>query len=353
MKIFQCDRCENPIYFENTVCENCDSALGFLVGPKILSSLVQKKDGWATPADPGGRYRLCANHRHQACNWLVPVESDQSLCTACGLNGTIPNLENSEHLTAWQKLEAAKHRLVYELLCLGLPLQSKTEAPETGLSFDFLSNDALHFSQRSIVTGHSQGTITINIAEADSSYREKAREKMGEPYRTLIGHLRHEIGHYYWEVMIRPDAERLQEFRTCFGDEQADYAQTLQQYYQAGPPEDWRERFLSAYCAAHPWEDWAETWAHYLHMVDTLETAHAFGLRLNPGIETLPKLKMPPDYDPYRIAEVQDIVDCYVPLTLAVNSINRSMGQPDLYPFVLSPPAVEKLGFVHRLLRRR
>jgi len=353
MKIFQCNHCDNPVFFENNLCEKCGASLGFHSGAGSLSALSKKKNGWETPADHGIPYQYCRNHDHNACNWLVKAGGEQPLCEACRLNGIIPDLGSPENLKAWQNLELAKHRLVYELLCLGLSIESKASAPETGLSFNFLSDDSAGSGRNGIVTGHSRGTITINIAEAHSAYREKTREKMGESYRTLIGHFRHEIGHYYWELMVRSDSGLLKGFRGLFGDERVDYSETLQRYYDNGPPKDWRERFLSAYCAAHPWEDWAETWAHYLHMVDTLETAHAFGLRLNPRIDTLPNLNMPPDFDPFLSTDFRDIVDDYVSLSLAINSINRSMGQPDLYPFVLSPPAVEKLDFVHRLLRRQ
>lgn len=135
-----------------------------------------------------------------------------------------------------------------------------------------------------------------------------------------------------------------------FGDERADYGQALQRHYDQGPPADWQSRFVTAYAAMHPWEDFAETWAHYLHIVDTLETAGAFGLSTRPGLTQGEELDTSVDFDPYRSPGMQQLTESWLPLTIAVNSLNRAMGQPDLYPFVLSAPALEKLTFVHTLV---
>lgn len=257
------------------------------------------------------------------CNWLVPANSSESLCRACELNRAVPKPEHPDHFKAWKHLETAKHRLVYELLFLRLPLQSKSENPKTGLSFDFLLDYSSRSAQQGVLAAHSQGVITVNLAEADSVLREKNRDIIGESAGTLIGNFRHEIGHYYWEIMIQPETELLEEFRELFGDERADYSQAIHRYYETGPPQDWRDRFLSVYGAAHPWEDWAETWAHYLHMADSLETAHARGVRVKPHMDVS-----------------------------RINHLNRKEGRPDLYPFVLPPPALEKLRFIHQLIRR-
>jgi hypothetical protein len=352
MKIFQCNKCFHPIFFENTICEKCGSSLGYLSRHTVLSTLVESGETWKALAHPGAFYRYCKNHDYGVCNWLVLADSDKTLCTACELNGTIPNLDNSIHLRAWHDLEYAKHLLVYSLLRFGLPLQNKSEAPETGLSFDFLSSDPTVSEEPGILTGHSQGIVTINIAEADSAHREQARNKMAEPYRTLIGHFRHEIGHYYWERLVMTDSKTLQAFRELFGDERTKYAEALQRYYEKGPPADWREYFISDYSAAHPWEEWAETWAHYFHLVDILETAHSFRISLNPNLYGMTSLKMLADFDPYRQPNFETIISTCIPLTFAINSLNRSMGQPDLYPFILPPPVLGKLRFIHQLLQK-
>ena len=199
------------------------------------------------------------------------------------------------------------------------------------------------------MTGHDNGLITINLAEADDSERERQRHQMGEPYRTLLGHFRHEIAHYYWTRLVG-NSNRLQEFRDLFGDERKDYRDALQQHYANGPPPDWPTHYVTAYASSHPWEDFAETWAHYFHMVDTLETAHAFGLSVRPKVSKGSDFATKIDFDSHH-AEMERLIDAWLPLTFAVNSINRSMGQPDLYPFVLAPTVIAKLTFVHDRIR--
>jgi hypothetical protein len=196
------------------------------------------------------------------------------------------------------------------------------------------------------MTGHDNGLITINIVEADDVERERRRNSMGEPYRTLLGHFRHEIGHYFWNVLVRDDASIVQ-FRAIFGDEREDYGAALQTHYARGPKEHWQDEFVSAYAGSHPWEDFAETWAHYLHIVDTLETAGAFGLRVSPQIESGPELAAIIDFEPHHERDLNRLIEAWLPLTFAVNSLNRSMGQPDLYPFVLPPAVINKLSFIH------
>jgi hypothetical protein len=273
MKLFECQACGQLLYFENTRCERCGHNLGYLPDSALLSALVREGgDRWRPLATREGLFRFCANAGYDACNWLVPAEGGQAFCSACRHNRTIPDLGSPENLLRWQRLETAKHRLIYGLLRLGLPLVSKFEDPGAGLAFDFLADGAGPEETPQVVTGHARGLITINVAEADDVERERARQDMAEPYRTLLGHFRHEVGHYYWERLVQ-DGLWLDAFRTLFGDERQDYGACLQVHHAEGPPLDWRERFVSGYASAHPWEDFAETWAHYLHIVDTLETA--------------------------------------------------------------------------------
>jgi len=238
--------------------------------------------------------------------------------------------------------------LVYSLIRLGLPLASKANDPETGLWFDFKANVE---GEDPVMTGHDNGLITVNIAEADSVQREAARQKMGEPYRTLIGHFRHEVGHYYWDVLVTRDEDTLMEFRRLFGDETQDYGEALERHYAEGAPTNWGDSFVSAYASTHPWEDWAETWAHYLHLVDTLETAYFFGMSLDADLAPPTELKMAACFDPYQQRDFEPIFNATLPITFAVNSLNRGMGQPDLYPFVLPATVVEKMRFVHWLVQ--
>jgi hypothetical protein len=347
MKLFECQHCGQPLYFENTRCESCGHHLGYLPAKETITALEQDgPDEWRALAEPTTRYRYCANAQHEVCNWLVPAESPELFCAACRHNRTIPDLSQPERHENWRKVELAKHRLFYTLLRLRLPLKTKREDPQGGLAFDFLAQppDGAP-ADGPVLTGHANGLITINLAEADDVERERRRHQMREPYRTLLGHFRHEIAHYYWDRLVA-GSPSLDAFRQLFGDERQDYAAALQRHYADGPPPDWAEQFVTAYASVHPWEDWAETWAHYFHMVDTLETAGAFGIRVRPNVTMGANLAVTVDFDPHHVAMAR-IVDSWLPLTFAVNSINRSMGIPDLYPFVLSPRVIVKLSFIH------
>jgi hypothetical protein len=350
LKLFECQNCGQLIYFENVQCERCGFALGYLPDAAILSALSPTGNGAYTPlADPSSNKVYCANYQHGACNWLVETGSDP-LCRACRLNRTIPDLNQPENLRRWQRIEIAKRRLVYGLMRLGLPMESKTEAPETGLAFDFLAPPPGEDGQGKILTGHDNGEITLNVAEADDAMRAKIRHKMHEPYRTLLGHFRHEIAHYYWLRLVQ-GTKCYDLFRKTFGDETKDYNKALQAYYANGAPADWRTNHISAYASAHPHEDWAETFAHYLHMIDTLETAYAFGLRIRPRAGQAENLKASVSFDAYNEAKFESILDAWLPVTFAVNSLNRSMGIDDLYPFVISSAVAEKLKAVHQVVR--
>jgi hypothetical protein len=351
MKLFTCDHCQNLLYFENVVCTGCSAGLGFIPDAMHLAPLTAEGEGVHTTGGERHRYRMCANYRdHGVCNWLVPVAGEDEFCVACRLNETIPDLNVPGNKDRWQTLETEKRRLVYALLRLGLPVSPRSR-DSAGLAFAFLGDTRPNTeTPAEFPTGHADGLITINIAEADPSERERMREKMDEPYRTLLGHFRHESGHYYWDRLIS-DGGRLETFRKTFGDERQDYGQSLDQHYQQGPPTDWPQHFVSAYAGSHPWEDWAETWAHYLHMVDTLETASHFGLRIQPPAHAGEGHTMEADFDPYAQSDFQLLVDQWIPLTFALNSLNRSMGHGHAYPFVLAPGVIEKLAFVHGLIR--
>ena len=272
MRVFSCGNCGQAVYFENVICENCDTALGFDPVGLTMKPLYPAGDGkLATKAGRGGRQVYCANYSHDVCNWLVAEKESGWLCLSCGLSRTIPDLSVPGNPERWFEFEKAKRRLIYELLKLGLPVKHAGENNGVpSLAFDILADAK---------TGHENGVITLNVAEADPAVRERTREQFGEPYRTLLGHFRHESGHYYWLALIA-NGPALKRFRELFGDERADYAKALASYHQRGPKSDWPQNYISAYATAHPWEDWAESWAHYLHMVDALETAADY--RLDP-----------------------------------------------------------------------
>ncbi len=333
MRTFRC-HCGARIFFENTRCLTCHLELGFL--PDALTLVALEGKGPASFSTSHGDYRKCSNYVAEGvCNWMVSTSVAETLCQACRLNHVIPDLSHPENRTPWMEIERAKRRLVYTLNQLKLPLCSKKDDPEGGLAFDIKADvGSVH-----ILTGHADGLITLNLAEADAAVREKIRMTMDEGYRTVLGHFRHEIGHYYWNRLIR-DTPRVGVFRDVFGDETQNYGEALQKHYAAKPHANYSDCFISAYAAAHPWEDFAETFAHYLHMQDTLETASHFGLT---G-------EIAPDANVTEVRDFDILIKEWTELTIALNALNRSMGLQDAYPFAISGRVKQKLGFVHTLI---
>ncbi|MEJ5990796.1 putative zinc-binding peptidase [Ramlibacter sp. PS3R-8] len=354
MKTFHCQYCGHPLFFENVECLKCNSALAFLPDRLHMTAVeeVAGEEGLWRPRSAGKRqspkrYRLCVNHTMQnACNFAVPATDPNPLCVSCRLTRILPDLSQPENPPRWYRLEVAKRRLFYTLGKLGLVATTPPDGAADGPIFEFLAD----MPGQPVMTGHSEGVITINVAEADEEERTRRRVAMHEPYRTLLGHFRHESGHYYWDRLIA-EGGRVEAFRAVFGDESQDYQQALQDHYgRGGSVPDWQESFVSEYATSHPWEDFAETWAHYLHMVDLLETAASYNTRMSI-----------PGSDEHDVEEVVNpletgypdfnlLVEQWVPLTLLVNSLNRSLGQNDAYPFALSVGALQKLRYVHDVI---
>ena len=340
MKTFHCESCDQVLFFENTTCVGCGATVGF--APDVLEMHAYGE---------GTRYRACRNYVDaQVCNWLMPVDAPGELCRSCELTAVIPDLDQPGHHEQWFRMEAAKRRLIYTLLELELPLVTRAQDPEGGLEFHFKSEQGLPPGE-AVMTGHDNGIITVNLAEADDAERERRRIQMHEPYRTLLGHFRHEIGHYYWDRLVL--GTKWQEaFRELFGDERSDYAAALRANYEVGPRPDWQLFHVSGYASSHPWEDWAETWAQYLHMIDIVDTALSFGLdTAHVEIESEP-------FDTSTLWR-QDVPDAHdflhflntwVQLTHMLNEMSRSMGQSDFYPFVLPRAAVAKLQLIHMVV---
>ena len=330
MKRFAC-ACGQRLFFEDYACLACGREVGFALG---IMDFVSRPPGPGEFIDALGQsWRPCRNRaQYGVCNWLVRAADDNPLCRACRLNRVIPNLDRARNRTLWARMEQAKRRLIYSLLALGLPVDGVTGRAPLGFEFleDRRSNPRV--AENFVMTGHRAGIITINLLEADHSARHAVREEMKERYRTLLGHFRHESGHYFWDWIL-PPGEALEAFRRLFGDERGDYDMAIRRYYRQGPAPNWPERYVSAYASAHPMEDWAECWAHYLHIVDGLETARANGL-----LSEDPS----PDWD----RELATWMDGSVKL----NELNRSLGTEDPYPFVLNPTVRDKLGFIHRRL---
>lgn len=352
MRLFTCQHCGAQLYFENRFCQSCNHWLGYLPETSTLTALIPADDGgapgvWTPLAAPHLRVRFCDNALYDACNWLVPEAAAGSYCAACRFNEIVPDLADATNLARWRRIEAAKHWLIYTLDRLRLPQPDRTQDPENGLAFRFLASLP---GEPPPITGHASGIVTLNVEEAEDVIRERNRAAFGEPYRTLLGHFRHEIGHFYWNLLVMRDEAMLAAFRAMFGDERQNYAASLERHYAEGAAPDWRERYISAYASAHPWEDFAESFSHYLHLVDTIETASAYGLDLCPKGETASPAR---DFNPYDNHPINDIVSVWLPLSFAMNSLARSMGHHDLYPFVLSPPVIQKLGFINDLVARR
>ena len=350
MQSFHCDHCGHLVYFENVRCDACGHALGYLTDLRTMSALVPAQDGlWQRAAGQGSPqgYRMCRNYSvHNVCNWMLPEHDPSSLCESCRLTEIIPALGLPQNRTAWYRMEQAKRRLVYTLSTLGFRPLSKNDDPVSGLAFRFLADSA---QTGSVVTGHHDGVITLNIAEADDVLRERTRSQLGEPYRTLLGHFRHEIGHYYWDRLF-DTPERRVSFRLRFGDERADYGASLQRHYAQGPAPDWQQGFVSAYASAHPWEDWAETWAQYLHMADALETVQAVGLELTPSRLDDPTLEQ--RANPGSAESFDSMLARWFPLSYLLNNLHRSLGMPDGYQFTLAATVIDKLRFVHELVKK-
>ena len=351
-KVWPC-RCGQSLFFRNSQCLACLAALGYQPEQSRLTSLQpgEQAGTWTLDADPqAGLFRRCANlDTAAACNWLLPENGHDTLCVACSLNRTIPDLSIPENPERWRKVETAKRRLVAQLITFGLPVIPKTVDENIGLAFDFIGVDP---DGTPPTTGHASGLITLDIKEADDAHREYVRQQMREPYRTLLGHFRHEVGHYYWDRLVA-NSHWLEAFRELFGDERASYADALEQHYQQGAPLDWQTRYVSAYATMHPWEDWAETWAHYLHMMDAVDTALGFGMSAR---------EMDFDYQPFPPETLYDsrhaggaaflsFVNAWIELAGMLNELSRSMGQPDFYPFVVPAAVITKLHFIHLVIQ--
>ena len=328
MRAFVCDHCGLLLFFENSLCLRCRTPQGFVPSRLDLATLEPGSDDERD-------LRRCANAGLAECNWMLEPGEPGPLCLSCRLTRTRPNDADLGGLAGFAKTEGAKRRVLSILLDIGLPVR------QGELTFDLLSS-----TWEPVVTGHADGLITIDLAEADDAVRAQRRAELGEPYRTMVGHLRHELGHYYEPILVDDTGAR-DAFRALFGDEREDYRQAMDRHYAQGAPAEWRQDHVSAYATMHPWEDWAETFSHYLHIRSTKQAAAAFGILVtgppeanDPGLMAVPAVDHGAD-------SFSEIIDNWLPLTYALNAVNRSMGLQDLYPFILGPTVIQKLSFIH------
>jgi hypothetical protein len=352
MKTYTCT-CGQLLFFENVTCTSCAREVGFLPDLICVSSLDPANNGLYAPTTEEAKktlYKKCQNYaKAGVCNWMVPAVNPEAFCVSCRLDVIIPDQTVPQNVVLWALTEAAKRRLVYSSLRLKLPLANRVDDPQLGLGFRFLADTTNPDGSVShVMTEHDHGLITLNIVEADDGAREKIRLGMKEPYRTLLGHFRHESGHYYWDRLVF-NSHFLEPFRELFGDERNSYDEAMKKYYATGAPANWQDHFISVYATMHPWEDWAESWAHYMHIQDTLEVAADFGL-VGKRIKIDPKGNAEGTQASLKAKPFDQVLDTWAELTIALNSINRSMGLRDLYPFILSQPVVDKLYFISEVI---
>jgi hypothetical protein len=342
MKTFQC-ACGARVFFRNSRCLTCSRELGFLPEQLTMSAIepygsreAGSAEGFRALATLHG-VRKCRNYSAEAvCNWMVSDRDESDLCWSCRLSRVVPDLTVAENRKRWSRIELAKRHLLYTLLGLRLPVEQRDAKRPAGLAFEFKAPAGGEV----VMTGHADGVITLNVNEADPVAREEMRVKMKERYRTLLGHFRHEVGHYYWSRLIEPTPALLSRFRELFGDERADYVEALERHYARQHAAEWHDEFITEYASAHPWEDWAETWAHYLHMVDTFETAQDFGF-----VPLEARLSFTDARQSFEA-----VLGNWMDLTIALNALNRSMGLADPYPFDIGAKPREKLAFVHEVI---
>jgi hypothetical protein len=321
-------------------CPNCHSLVGYLSDRRDVVVLVPDGPATYTVDDEAGVLWRCLN-ASWGCNWMLPADEGAVWCLSCRLTRGRPDEADPAAVVAWSAAEAAKRRLVFQLGELGLPIEPRSSTAPQGLAFDLV-----HVPGTAAVTGHDRGLITLDLSEADERHRDELRRSLGESFRTLIGHLRHEVGHYYFSHLVG-EAEQLADFRSLFGDDRIDYVSALDEHYRrartsAGTAD--LTTHVTAYAAAHPLEDWAETFAHYLHIRDGLQTADGHGLYAAGQEDGVRTIRRPGTGD---VQTFSSILERWLPVAKTINAIADGLGSSRPYPFTLSPIVVTKLEFVH------
>lgn len=354
MDLFFCTRCQARVHLQAEACPRCEAALGFVPAQASLLAFrapAQPAEPWPTwqtgPSwgQPPRRLRPCANRlAHGVCNWMLDAGDASTLCRSCRLTTMIPDLSRPANLSRWRGLEAAKRQALLSLARMGLALDgSEAGASVSAPQFRFIEHGP---DTAASITSHADGVITIDLAEADEMHRTQQRLLFGEPQRTLLGHLRHELGHYLQYRFVREPA--LQDLcRDSFGDERQDYQQALARHHDQGPPCNWAEAYISAYASAHPLEDWAETCAHLIMVWEAVHTAMAWHLRLGEGQHQM----APPNRLMLQWPSADRLFSTYwLPLASCLDAMCSSLGLSAAYPYAPSPRVLRKLDAVQKIL---
>ena len=321
MRLYGCPDCGAPLFFRNLACGGCGQQVTYL----------PETDRFVTGSD------FCANREEIGCNWQGEA-AHEGFCRSCAMTDVVPDAFHGENLELWTAAELSKRWVLAGLSRWGWFRDADAGARPV---FHLLAEDT-PAGPATVMMGHADGIVTINVTEADPVELITRREELGERLRTMTDHFRHEIAHFL-HLRLAEQKGFLPGFRSLFGDEREDYGAALERHYADGPPEAARETFITAYASAHPHEDWAETACHILHLTDLLDSALASGLQGR----GLPEL----DYDAYAETDGARLVQRAVRLSIALNHVNRSIGVADIYPFVISAPARQKLVAAHRWLQ--
>src|SRR5215207_378700 len=332
MQLHHCQRCGHRLAFSAQRCDVCSSEIGYVPQLRGLRSLTPP-DGAGVYDAEGDRLWRCLNAAW-GCNWMLSAGSDTEWCRSCRLTRGRPDLARVDAVAAWVAAEAAKRQLVHQLDKLELPIVARSADAPDGLAFDLVDVPG-----HAVVTGHLDGVVTLDLAETDDRYRDDLRRTLCEPFRTVIGHLRHEVAHYYWPRLVGQTNE-VGGFRRLFGDERDDYRQAMDRYYAGGAPAWSADQHITPYAASHPFEDWAETFAHYLHIIYAAETAIAHRFMPDGADVTIEQLVEMPDF--------AGAVATWRQISAAVNDISESLGNAAVYPLDPVGVVVDKLNFVHR-----
>ena len=334
MRRFTCESCAEEVAFDALRCASCSSPLGYVPAQQAVKVLHPAAGAvsFSISGDDAEFWR-CPNSA-RGCNWVLPAGTGDIWCRSCGLTPGRPDETNPDALAAWSTAEAVKRRLVHQLDHLALPIDPRSDATPDGLAFDLV-----YVPGQFGPAGKVDEAVTLDLADADVQDVGAPPRRVHAPFRTLIGNLRHKVGHHYWHRLVG-QSDHVTPFRRLFGDERADYPAAIEPH-QAAVAHHWdASRFVTGRAESHPFEDWAETFAHYLHILDATDTAEAY--RLPDGQCEMGRPQSSPGGGTFA-----EILRLWRPTAPAVNALAASLGLPAVYPFQLTGVVLQKFEFVH------